>query len=386
MIGTLTWDIRVGDTTLPAEVGNLSIDDQNIPAITASVTVPFDEDLLPLLDPRTTDVPRVMLHGQLTEWASVPLSAVSAYTDAAGGTIASLTTAWSGLELADVSAMFGAPLHPSAAAAPTSMALDLHVRELTHDDWEMNISLASDEALLTDWAPTSAGDVLPMNNETSISNRQQVATWVNPVIGSVLGYRLTPGPYDTAGLSATWSDLIDWTVWTSAWDMFRPAIEDTDLKLRVGPTGRGFTLLRPEDAIRDQADHAFQLTSADVISARPVYSRNGDWYDSALLRRPDGTGTRGSPNPGTHSRTYIEAVPDTVKPSYAMAQNIARRSANRGRFIDIVAPIRLDVFMTDEFTYLPDGATAGPDYEWRVKSVSYDFLAGTMNLRGERRY
>lgn len=386
MIGILTWDIRVDGTTLVAEAGTLSIDDQNIPAITASVTVPFDADVLAAIDPRTTDVPRVMLHGQLTEWSSVPLSAVSTYAAAVGGTIASLTTAWSGLELRDVSRMFGAPLHTFAADAPTSMALDLHVREISHDDWEMTISLASDEALLTDWAPTSAGDVLPMTNETAITNRQQVATWVNPVIGSVLGYRLTPGPYDTAALSATWSDLIDWTVWTSAWDMFRPAIEDTDLKLRVGPTGRGLSLQRPENAIRNPAQYAFLLTPADVTSVKHTYSRNGDWYDSALLRRPDGTGTRGNPNPGTHSRTYIEAVPDTVKPSYAMAQNIARRSANRGRFIDITAPIRLDVFMTDEFTYLPDGATPGPDYEWRVKSVSYDFLAETMNIRGERRY
>lgn len=386
MIGVLTWDIRVDGTTLIAEVGNISIDDQNIPAITASVTVPYDADVLAALDPRTTDVPRVTLHGRITEWSSVPLSSVSSYADAVGGTIADLTTAWSGLELGDVSAMFGAPLHSAAAAAPTSMTLDLHVREISHDDWEMTISLASDEALLTDWAPTSAGDVLPMTTETDVTNRQLVATWVNPVIGSVLGYRLTPGPYDATALSATWSDLIDWTVWTSAWDMFRPAIEDTDLKLRIGASGRGFTLLRPEDAIRDQTDHAFQLTPLDVTSAKDVYSRNGDWYDSALLRRPDGTGTRGNPNPGSHSRTYIEAVPDTVKPSYAMAAAIARRSANRGRFIDIKAPIRLDTFITDEFTYLPDGATPGPDYEWRVKSVSYDFLAATMNIRGERRY
>lgn len=386
MIGILTWDIRAAGTTLVAEVGTLSIDDQNIPAITASVTVPYDADVLAALDPRTTDVPRVMLHGQITEWSSVPISAMSAYADAVGGTIADLSTAWAGLELGDVSAMFGAPLHAAAADAPTSMALELHVREISHDDWEMTISLASDEALLTDWAPTSAGDVLPMTNETDISNRQQVATWVNPVIGSVLGYRLTRGAYDTTALSATWSDLIDWSVWTSAWDMFRPAIEDTDLKLRVGPTGRGFTLLRPEDAIRDQLVHAFQLTPADVTSAKQVYSRTGDWYDSALLRRPDGSGTRGSPNPGSHSRTYIEAVPDTVKPSYAMAEAIATRTANRGRFIDIVAHPRMDVFMTDEFTYLPDGATPGPDYEWRVKSVSYDFLAATMNIRGERRY
>jgi hypothetical protein len=63
--------------------------------------------------------------------------------------------------------------------------------------------------------------------------------------------------------------------------------------------------------------------------------------------------------------------------------NINTRNRNRGQFIDIVAPIKLGVFMMDEFTYAPD---VGPVQPWRVQGVSYDFLAGTMNIRGVQRY
>ncbi|WP_036963672.1 hypothetical protein [Promicromonospora kroppenstedtii] len=385
MIGILDWDIRANGVTLPATGGSINIDDQNVPAISATVVVPYDADLEALLDPRSTVVPRVTLNGRMTEWAAKTVADLDAYFAAEGRTTAAgVTLEWAGKNVGDITMMFGRPLYDLARYEPQKMSLDLHVREISHDGFEMSISLASDEALLTDWAITSGQDMFPINDAMAGANPQHAGPWVNAVISAVLGYGLTPGVYDTTPLSTTYTDVLDWTMYTSAWDMFRPVLEDTDLKLRVGPTGRGFTLERPENSINNPATHSWLFTDEDVTTVRHVKSRTGDWYDSALLQRADHTWTGGYPNPGLHSRTYIETVPDTVKPSFSMAQNIARRSVNRGQFIDITAPIQLGVFMRDEFAYAP--TLDDTPEQWIVKSVTYDLLAGTMNIRGEQRY
>ena len=389
MIGTLNWSARAGNLVLPVsdDTGSISIDDQNVPAITATIVVPRDDSFLALIDPRQTVPPRVQLIGSLSHWHSTPISRLSDYAARHGGTLASLSAAWTGLQVRDVSALFGTPLYQLAPDAPESMSLDLHVRDVSYDDWEMVVSLASDEALLMDWAPTSGQDLIAISDEMGGGDPQKVATWVNPFLSVVLGYTLTPGPYDGSALSDTYTNILDWSRWSSAWDMFRPAIEDTDLKLRVRPSGRGFTLERPENPINSPADHSWLFSDADVISVRHARSRTGDWYDSTLLTTSEMAGgtTVGYPSPGRHSRTYVEIVPDTFKPTLSMAQNIATRSANRGQFIDIVAPIQLGVFMRDEFTYVRVIGEGTPE-QWIVKSVTYDFAAGTMNIRGEQRY
>lgn len=389
MIGILDWEIRAAGTTLTATGGNINIDDQNVPAITASVVVPHDQTFFDALDPRQTPVPRVIVNGTLTEWASRNVGEVSAYFLAnSATTVAGVSSLWSGMNIGDVTQLFGKPLHALAPNAPRRMTLDLHVREIDTDGFEMTITLASDEALLMDWSPTSGEDLLPLFDAQAGMSPRWVSTYVGPVLQTVLGVDLTPGPYDTTSLSyvSTPAEILDWSGFPSAWDMMRPALEDTDLKLRCNPTGRGFSLQRPVNSIRNPADHAFLLTSQEVTTVRHVYSRSGDWYDSAILNNSDGTVGWGYPVAGTlHSRTYREEMPEGIKPSVSMAENITRRSVNRGKFIDITAPIQPIVFMRDEFAYVENIGDPDPE-QWITKSVSYDITSGLMNIRGEERY
>lgn len=383
MIGKLSWDIRSGSDVLPVTTGTISIDDQNIPAITASVSVPYDASLLERIDPRSSSVPRVTLIGRMTQWSSRPIGDLSAYAVAQGGTFADLSAAWAGLQFSDVSAMFGTPLNTSAPTEPQSMRLDLHVREISYDDWEMRLDLASDEALLTDWAPSSQADVLEMIQYGDTHDMLRVDSWVNLILGMAIGRSLPDGPYNGDTISSVDAVTVDYG--RSGYEMFRPALEDTDLKLRVNRSGLGFTLQRPENELPGKEWFSL-LTHREVISAQQVRSRTGDWYDSVALTvdLENGIGFTGYPN-GDHTRTYTEKF-QTGTPTAAMAQNIVRRTINRGRFIDITAPIRLGVFMRDEFTYQPfDGAT-GEEYQWAVKAVSYDLQTATMRIRGERRY
>lgn len=388
MIGRLAWTARAGNIVLPVndDSGTISIDDQNIPAITASFTVPRDDAFLALADPRQEPAPRIQLSGHLTEWQSLPLSAMSAYWQNLGGTVADLSAAWTGLQLRDVSNMFGAPLYSAASDVPTSMSLDLHVRTLTYDDWEMTISVASDEALLIDWAIANAEDYANIIGGQVGMNLQRVQAYVDPVLSAILGYTTDENVYTDTPLSGPWADVIQWRQDMTGWDLIRLALEDTDLKLRVNPSGRGFTLQRPQNSINNPAEHAFLFTGEDVTTVKHTRSRSEDWYDSAMLSQGDGVDFTFAAYPpsGRHSRTYVERFPDGTKLTSSMAENIVRRSLNRGQFIDIVAPIRLGVFMRDEFAYAP---TLDDDAEqWIVKSVSYDIAAAQMNIRGEQRY
>lgn len=385
MIGILEWEIRALDTTLTVTGGTISVDDQNIPAITSTVTVPFDPALFDGLDPRQTPVPRVVLSGTLSEWASQPLSVMSEYAASEGGTIADLSAAWSGLQIRDVSEMFGAPMQAAASSTPQTMSLDLHVREIQADDFEMVINLASDEALLLDWTPAKFEQITEIRDFQVGLPANRVSTYVDSVLQYLLGRPTDVNVYSATTLISLPTDIMQWSLYPTAWDMIRPALEDADLKLRVNPTGTGFTLQRPENYINEPATHSWLFTAENVTSARRVYTRSGDWYDAALLISEDGTVKRGHPA-APHSRTWREQLSEGMTPSDSMAQNIVTRASNRGRVIDLVAPIRLGVFMRDQFTYLPEGATPGPDYQWIVKSVSYDLPTATMRIRGEHRY
>jgi hypothetical protein len=384
VIGTLTWEAYGAGVSMPAVVGNMNIDEMNVPAITASVLVPFDRDVFDALDPRQTPVPRVQITGTISEWASQPISAMTAYAaDVGAATLAGLTAAWAGLTLANVSTMFGTPLSAGANLVPTTMTLDLHVREIDASSFDMVISLASDEALLTDWGPTDGLDFAAFADYAQGMNVQQARTYIDPILQHVLGIRADNNAYSTTVLSTVYTDVINRTLDMSAWEFILQPLNDANLKLRVNRDGVGFSLQDPVNEIPGKTwDDSF--TDEDVTTVRTVFSRNSDWYDSVSLVAGEGAAKvfKGGPT-AVHSRTFRQRFDEGTPLTSAQVVNINRRNANRGQFIDITCPIRLGVFMMDEFTYTPD---VGSVQEWRVQGVSYDFAAGTMNIRGVQRY
>lgn len=387
MIGRLAFTVRYGNTVLEGARGNLSIDDQNLPAIAGSIVTPYDADVFNAIDPRATVVPRVTVRAWLKDWTSLTLADVTAhFARSHAVTLADVSRLWDGLNLGDLTRLFGAPLHNGANYSPRTMELDLHVREISEGGGEMRFDVASDEELLRDWAPSNSQDLTDLTQGLQGWPQNQVGSFVNVFLQAVLQRSLIPSPYDSQVLTS--SDLVQVDYANSAYDMFRPALEDADVKLRVQPNGRDFALARPENFINSPAEHSWLFTSQEVSDGgvRRTKSRTGEWYDSAGLLREVDPGYQFAGHPGgRHSRTYVEEL--TIgKPSISMAQGIVRRARNRGDFIDIQAPIIPGVFMRDEFVYLPDGATPGPSYQWICKSVSYDFTSGLMNIRGERRY
>lgn len=387
MIGILDWELRAADITLTALAGTMNIDEMNVPAITASVLVPYDADVFAALDPRQTPPPRAVLRGTFTQWASQPLSAMTSYfADNSVVTLADLSSLWSGLTLGDITDLFATPLDAAALGnlEPDVMEIELHVRELDASSWDMSISLASDEALLTDWTPTDGLDFGQINDYAEGMPVQQARTYIDPILQTVLGIRTDTNVYSSDLLSSPYADVINRTLDMSAWELVRQPLDDAGLKLRVNRDGRGFSLQHPVNEIPTKTWLSL-FGESDVISVRHKYSRNDDWYDSALLSSVTAAGAatyKGGPT-GTHSRTYRESYPEGTKFTSSQIVNINLRNANRGQFIIITAPIRLGVFMMDEFAYAP---TVGPVEQWRVQGVSYDIESGTMNILGVQRY
>ena len=384
MIGTLTWEVYGAGKSFIVTAGNLNIDEMNVPAISGSFIIPYDEATFDALDPRQTPVPRVRITGTFSEWAAEPLSAITEYAAANGATtLAGLSALWAGLTLADISAMFGTPLSATADLEPTVQEYDLHVRELDADKFDMVVSVASDEALLTDWAPTDGLDFGAINAYAENMNVQQARTYIDPILQHVLGERAATNVYSTTTLSTVYTSVINRSLDMTAWEMLLQPLNDANLKLRVNRDGKGFSLQHPVNEIPGKEWFSL-LTDDDVISARRVLSRNSDWYDSVNLVAGEGAAKvfKGGPT-ATHSRTYRERYDEGTPLTSSQVVNINTRNRNRGQFIDIVAPIKLGVFMMDEFTYAPDVGAVQP---WRVQGVSYDFLAGTMNIRGVQRY
>lgn len=385
MIGVLTWEVYGAGQSFTVTAGNMNIDEMNVPAITGSFVLPFDQAVFDALDPRQTPVPRVTITGTFSEWAALTLADITAYMNDNGVTqLDDLSSLWTGLTLANISTMFGTPLSALAGLETTTMTMDLHVREIDASDWDMVISVGSDEALLTDWGVTDGLDMGAIADYAEGMNVQQARTYIDPVLQLVLGIRTDVNAYSTTALSTVYTDVINRTLDMSAWEMILQPLQDANLKLRVNRDGVGFSLQHPVNEIPGKEWFSL-FTAEEVTSVRTVFSRNDEWYDSVSLTAGDNPATRvfkGGPT-GIHSRTFRQRFQEGTPLTSAQVVNINQRNKNRGQFIDIVAPIRLGVFMMDEFTYAPE---IGPVQPWRVQGVSYDFEAGTMNIRGVQRY
>lgn len=77
-ISIVTWDVRHGDTILPATGGNFSVDEINVPAVSGTWIVPDVPGLMDQLDPRTTTPPRIQITGRRTFWDSLTVAEFSA--------------------------------------------------------------------------------------------------------------------------------------------------------------------------------------------------------------------------------------------------------------------------------------------------------------------
>lgn len=316
----------LGTTELPVQTARITLDESWAPYAQASLTVAIpDAETLELLDPRN-DV-RIQLIATLDYGTSQPLSVL---TDQYGGTdtIAGLTTAWGGLFLYEVTAIYYKAFNVFGVRDGSRRVFDLTLRSrsINYGDSLLSLDLSSDEALLQDYSLVATNSAAA----ASLSVRSTVNT-----ILSFIGRELEPGTSD----GTFDADAGIWEPGQTAWDYLQPLVQSNSLRLYCDE-------LRKWNLVEDQAETtgAISLSYIGTITRgdETISRDTEDWYDAVVCKYEyiDGSGNTiieydVASTPGFSK--VLTLTFDTAKPGAGQAARILQRAEGRGRVNDIRA-------------------------------------------------
>jgi hypothetical protein len=289
-------------------------------------------------------------------------------------------------EVTDFSERFGSQMSEYGAAEVHPIEFNLHVRRVRHtwEDGTMTIDLASDEALLLDWAVANNQDNDAITENFGPTSGATLYQYVNSVMGVAIGRVPESSSY---GNQTVLLDSVDteWRFGVSGWDLFQDALNDRSCKLRPLPNGNLVIehMLNSIGKTRDGVSFTYAPEDDDVVSLTIENSRTDDWYDSAVLSAENSGGTgfvRGANPSGAHSRTYTETRPKGSKPNNTAAKAIVTRSKQRGIVANLVMPILAPLWIRNA-VYL-NGLTGMSSYEepWYTRNVTYDIYNDRMTV------
>lgn len=286
--------MRVGDLPAqPVSGGQVRFDDSRAPHITGTVTVPYSAPLVDKADPRRSPVARCELTVKQT-----------------------------------------------TSAGLRTFVLDLAIRDraAAHRANTLTLEVASDEALLDDYAPLD--DVHTVVNAPRI--RDVVVFVLNRAIPGA-GARLLPGVNpESVGPDADPEALV-WRAGVTALAFLAPLVQALGLRL-VCDERRNWTL-RPDFYALEGGEPIMQLTVGEnLIDGEDRISRDdGLWFDAALCRyrwvAADGTEHE------QHDRYWLvpeytrlrEFVKDARYPGAGFAKYAVERAQARGREVSATA-------------------------------------------------
>lgn len=279
----------VSGTELDVKTASVTLDRTWSPYIAATLTLPKPvEATLNLLDPRTR--PRVSIFLSQDFGDSEKVSLLTSLF--AGLTVASVTTAWTGQFLSERTAEYFEPWNASLIIPSTRRDLNLGVRTTTvdHNTGEVTLELASDEALLQDYALVATENFTP-----GYMTVKQAIDDALSRIGAVLQVTALDG---TVEATAT-----DWEPGQTAWDYIAPLL--TSAALRLYCDEQRFWYLVEDNAV---VDGAVVLTDTEtIVQATDGISRDDRWYDAVVI-----TYTFRDPITGTTTVNIDTAQGDTV--------------------------------------------------------------------------
>lgn len=279
----------VSGTELDVKTASVTLDRTWSPYIAATLTLPKPvEATLSLLDPRTRPRVSIFLSQDFGDSEKVSL-----LTSLFGGlTVAAVTTAWTGQFLSERTAEYFEPWNASLIIPSTRRDLNLGVRTTTvdHNTGEVTLELASDEALLQDYALVAFENFTPGYMTVKAAVNDALSR-----IGAVLQVTALDG---TVEATAT-----DWEPGQTAWDYIAPLL--TSAALRLYCDEQRFWYLVEDNAV---VDGALVLTDTEtIVQATDGISRDDRWYDAVVI-----TYTFRDPLTGTTTVNVDTAQGDTV--------------------------------------------------------------------------
>lgn len=381
-ISRLGWTANSGiefPVTADPSSGSVVWDEQAIPSLTASVVIPYDLDMYGSTDP-TGGTARVRLAGRHEFTQSEPLSAITAE---GYSTVADMSAAWSGLTLADVSALYGRPLTPGGELYPDDvLELDLLVvdrdRIRAGSDEFVSLRLVCDEQLAIDYLNVERRTI-------EAGTVRQLCTLVLAEIGA----ELEPDPVYDPG-HAFYSDALlpegfdTWDTGVSAWRVMQAACDIGGLLLRCDHE-RKWRLIRTDINTFPTEGVPINLSFLDGARFEQRTSRARDWYDAVAIEYVwiDGAGVEQRAVDTAQlndppQRVYYERRGTAYAPG--AAAQILERTQRRGDIFQADAPPNLHARVGSNFTWQIDNDT--PQDIGIISRVSWSITDDVMAISG----
>lgn len=297
--------------------GDVTLDESWSPYVQASVTIPLPPpEVLAALDPRTGARCRLTLTRRFG--SSRPIADLSA--DWSGLTLAGVSSHYAGQSLAAISTRYGTPYNAFGLRPSTTRRLNLGVRTRPTDygAGRVQITLASDEALLQDMALV-ANDPRSPANATARAAVQMVLSSIGATLSA------------DGGDGVLESDSVAWTPGQSAWDYVTPLVQAAGLRLWCDER-RVWHLAEP----LSPTEGVLSLAETSMAELEDDLTRDGDWYDAVHItyRWRDSSDIE-------RIRYDLATVPGYSRvlaleyarpwPGYGAAAAMLRRTTGRGR-------------------------------------------------------
>lgn len=362
-----------GFDLLPNVTGRITLDEGWSPYCQASLTLALPSDaLLDALDPRSSTPPRVYLVASLAYGDGDTFADLT--TQYGGLTFANLTTLYSGSTFADLTSEHTRPYNPFGTVVGQRRTFNLGVRSRRVDRQaaEVYVELASDEALLQDYALVSGSVV----NPPSLTVRSAVET--------ALSYANTGGSLTAGeGTAAIDADAAEWKPGVTAWDYVQPLVQQAGLRLWCDEN-RDWHLTTPTIS----SEGALSLSGTGTITkAEETISRDEGWWDAVVITYEwvDGTGATQYAYDTAGDVTATKVLSLTYKrpdPGTGAAAALLTRTSRRGRKFDTEAISNYEaspgqsVSLTETGVAIQSGAVSS--IEWRFPDA--EMTVGTRDL------
>lgn len=319
-----TLEAWVGDIQLGVIRGSITADEGWAPYIQATIETPLDYSLLATLDPRSKS--RIKLYQTQSYGISEHLSVLSATFG--GGTIATVTAAWTGDTLADISEAYFAPYNQSGVNYNYRKGYDLALRSRTInvENSTMTFDMATNEALLQDYALVNTIAYTP-----TFFNIRSITAYVLNLIGQNLQPGTTDGTVDP--------DSAIWLPGQSAWDYLEPLVQSLGFRLFCDEKGNWYLV---QDSFTNPGTFALDATKT-ITSATDNISRDSNlWFDAVVVTYEwvDGSGATQLNYDIASVEGFSKVLNVTYQTAYpgpGAAARILSRTQEHGRVDDIQA-------------------------------------------------
>lgn len=334
---TLAASVSVPGGTLDVKDARITLDEGWSPFIQAQLTcVVPDEAVVELLDPRRPLRASIVIRRDFG--GSDPASALS--DEFAGKKASDVTAAWAGLHARDITADHFYPWNDFGVRSPSVRTLSLAVRSRPrrHRDGTITLSLASDEALLQDYALVDTQSWSP-----TLSSVRQVVSAVLGRIGRTLVAGTADGAIDPS--ASVWKPGV------AAWSYVSPLVQAAGLRLWADEFG-----LFHLDAGLPAAPGNLSLSYTGTITeATDTIDRDtDDWYDAVVITYTwtDALGAQQTQYDVASSPGFSKVLSlnyDTPYPGPGAASAVLGRALGRGRTLDLTT--------VSDYTATPGQAT-----------------------------